>query len=63
MLFRIQEVENGNFTKDDKFYELQSCTEFLPTQGKTISDYGWIEYETEELAVEGFGLTRVEIEE
>ena len=65
MLFRIQELEDKQencYTKDDKYYELQSCNEFIPAKNKTISDYGWIEFETEEKAIECFGLKKVEDE-
>lgn len=61
-LYRIQESEEGEYIKDNKRYELQSCNEFLPAKNKTISDYGWIEFETEEKAVEYFGLKKVEDE-
>jgi hypothetical protein len=62
MLYRIEQEENGNYVKDDKRYELQSCREFVPAKDKTISDYGWLEFETEEKAIEYFGITKVEQE-
>lgn len=61
-LYRIEENENGDYIKDDKRYDLQSCNEFVPAKDKTIADYGWIEFETEEKAIEYFGLTKVEQE-
>lgn len=61
-LYRIEENENGDYIKEDKRYDLQSCNEFVPAKDKTISDYGWIEFETEEKAVEYFGLKKVEDE-
>ena len=62
-LYRIEKNENGDYIKEDKRYELQSCNEFVPAKGKTISDYGWLEFETEEKAVEYFGLEKVTNEE
>lgn len=59
-LYRVQESEEGEYIKDDKRYELQSCNEFLPAKNKTIDDYGWKEFETEEQAIQHFGLTKVE---
>ena len=56
----IEETEEQIYTKDGKFYKLVSCHEFIPAKNKTIADYGWIEFEIEEQAIEYFGLTKVE---
>ena len=56
MLFRIEEKENGEYIKDGKNYELQSCNEFLPAKNKTIKDYGWVELKSKEEAIKYFGL-------
>ena len=84
--YRIEENENGAYSKDDKRYDLQSChrTESLETyetgeyttttdeEGNEIQvpitatrvvvNKGWLEFETEEQAIEYFGLEKVEDE-
>ncbi len=79
--YRIEPNENGEYTKEDKRYDLQSChrTESLETyetgEFETVTDEegneiqipitatrvvvnkGWIEFETEEQAIQHFGLT------
>lgn len=84
--YRIEENENGEYSKDGKRYDLQSCHETISletyetgefetitdeegneiqvpiTATRVVKNKGWIEFETEEQAVEYFGLTKVEQE-
>ena len=82
--YRIEENENGEYSKDGKRYDLQSCHETISletyetgeyttttddegneiqipiTAQRVVKNKGWIEFETEEKAIEYFGLTKVE---
>jgi hypothetical protein len=86
IFYRIEENENGKYSKDGKRYDLQNChrTESLETyetgeyttttdeEGNEIQipvtakrvviNKGWLEFETEEQAIEYFGLEKVEDE-
>lgn len=61
MFYRILETdeEQAEYTKDDKFYILDSCKEFIPAKGKTISDYGFVDLLSEEEAIKHFGLQKL----
>lgn len=56
-LYRIEENENEDYIKEDKRYDLQSCNEFVPAKDKAIVDYGWLEFGTEEQAIQHFELS------